>query len=269
MKWLNPKTNKTYGSVLEALVDYMCPGPCIDCQLNLPTRSGEMTRGPHPCLRYTKDNPVDVAKSMGLVQVETLASDMTLAEVQQMCSMRASEFGPDMCVGCVLYGERKEAYREPQLPNGCKLMGRGVSPNNWQLETFITFDPAEQTQLRGLRDAFGDGAIIERTTSGALMLCAPEGKVELPRTWWSALPNDTAFTMVEAQKNNFAGAPVKCTWHRKELPRRMPSPPLKPGGEMTGKFTDERGMLDPQSYAKPSGGQTIKPNEGQDGITNW
>lgn len=69
MKWLNPKTNKTYGSVLEALVDFMCPGPCIDCQLNLPTRSdsGEMTGGPHPCLRYTKDNPVDAAKSMGLV----------------------------------------------------------------------------------------------------------------------------------------------------------------------------------------------------------
>jgi len=253
MKWLNPKTNKTYGSVLEALVDYMCPGPCIDCPINKP-QQGTIPSDPilmvhgQPCIKYVRDNPLQAAELMGLIQVETLASDMTLAEVQQMCSIRASEFGSDMCVGCVLYGERKESYREPQLTNGCKLMNRGVSPNNWQLETFITFDPAEQVQLRGLRDAFGEAAIIERTVNGALMLCAPDVKVELPRQWWSALPNDTAFTMTEAQKNKFAGAPVKCTWHRKELPRRMPSPPLKSDAGRAGEFTDERGMLDPQSY---------------------
>lgn len=253
MKWLNPKTNKTYGTVLEALVDFMCPGPCIECPINKP-QQGTIPPGPfitvqgQPCIKYVKDNPTQAAKLMGLTQVETLAEDMTLAEVQQMCSVRASEFGPDMCVGCVLYGERKESYREPQLPNGCKLMGWGVSPNNWQLETFITFDYRERVQLRGLYDAFGEAAIIERTASGALMLCAPDGKVELPRTWWSALPNDTTFTMAEAQKNDFAGAPVKCTWHRKEPPQRMTTPPLKPDAGKAGEFTDERGMLDPQSY---------------------
>lgn len=38
MKWLNPKTNKTYGTVLEALVDFMCPGPCIECPINKPNQ---------------------------------------------------------------------------------------------------------------------------------------------------------------------------------------------------------------------------------------
>lgn len=256
MKWLNPKTGKVYNSVLEALVDYMCPGPCIDCPMNRP-QQGAMPPDPvpmvqgQPCLKYTKDNPLQAAKSMGLTQMETVAGDMTLSEVQWICNARANEFGADMCIGCVLWGERKESYREPQLPVGCKLMGRGVSPNDWELDTFITFDPDERPRLRGLRDAFGEAAIIERTASGALILSTPDAKVELPRKWWEALPNDTAFTMADAAKSDFAGAPVKATWHRnKGVPQRMPPPPLKPDAGKVGEHTDERGMLDPQSYTK-------------------
>lgn len=257
MKWLNPKTNKTYGSVLEALVDFMCPGPCIDCQLNLPTRSdsGEMTRGPHPCLRYTKDNPVDAAKSMGLVQVDEDVGDMTIEDIINLCRVRSAEFKGDKCKGCPLCSIRNSPFEKNEGPQ-CILMRATATPATWQLTSFVSFDPFTAKQVKGLYDVFGAYSVVGRAMDGtlAVRLAGTNTHIELPVDWWQEIPMGACFRLSEAQKHGFVMAQLYYSWEGG--PDKLPSPPLKPEagktGECVGKH-DPYDPLNPQEYFTQGG----------------
>lgn len=250
MKWLNPKTNKTYGSVLEALVDFMCPGPCIDCPLNLPSRSdsGEMTRSSSPCLRYTRDNPAEAAKLMGLTQVsDEGVEDMTISDIISLCRVRSAEFKSDKCKGCPVCSIRNSPFEKNEGAR-CILMGATATPATWQLTSFIGFDPFMAKQVKGLYDVFGAHSVVGRALDGtlAVRLAGTNTYIELPIDWWQEIPMGACFRLSEAQTHGFVMAKLYYSWEGG--PDKLPSPPLKPDAGKAGEYTDERGMLDPQSY---------------------
>lgn len=253
MKWLNPKTNKTYGSVLEALVDYMCPGPCIDCPINklqqgtipsdpIPTVHGQ------PCIKYVRDNPLQAAELMGLTQVETdEAGDMTINDIISLCKVRSAEFKSDKCRGCPVCGMRNSPF-EKNTGMGCILMGATATPATWQHTVLVHFDQYTAKQIKGLYDVFGSDSVVGRAMDGtlAVRLVGTNTHIELPVDWWQEIPMGACFRLSEAQKHGFVMAQLYFSWEGGS--DKLPSPPLKSDAGRAGEFTDERGMLDPQSY---------------------
>lgn len=63
MRFRDPKTGKVYQTVVDALVNYMCPSTCADCPLTA-YRKGKN------CVTWVGENPFEAAALMGYEVVE-------------------------------------------------------------------------------------------------------------------------------------------------------------------------------------------------------
>lgn len=201
MPFVQLSTGKEYPTVMEAVKAFICPGPCEGCPIRALVTGREEPDispiGPETCFRWAYDHEQIAMEHMGFVKKASPKEDMTLQEVQTLCTVRHAEFKDDACRGCVL--------NDP-VAGDCTLKTyiSGI-PANWKLYDGLQFkDYDERKRLNGLYDAYGLGCTIRRYGTSNLVIALGEGDtLPLPSVWFAALPDMSFFSLDEAHGNKF------------------------------------------------------------------